>query len=145
MASSSSSSLVRPKPRSRKTATTTATDTNTNNDNQSSTTNTRSSSKDKNIPKQQQQQGLKTTKPKAIITHSNTDSHCLPEKHNRVQHWLYLARLYNGFYMLTAREQFFCHIAGWMVAVMAGLYFYVFVRGFMDGFHIITQAQQHNM
>jgi hypothetical protein len=56
-----------------------------------------------------------------------------------VQHWLYLARLYNGFYMLTAREQFFCHIAGWMVALMAGLYFYVFCRGFMDGF------QQHLM
>jgi hypothetical protein len=41
--------------------------------------------------------------------------------------------------MLTAREQLVCHIAGWMVAVMAGLYFYVFVRGFMDG------LQQHLM
>jgi hypothetical protein len=120
MASSSSSSLVRPKPRSKKSTTTAATNTNS-----SSTNATTTASKDKHIQK------LK------LITHSNTDAHCLPEKHNRVQHWLYLARLYNGFYMLTAREQFFCHIAGWMVAVMAGLYFYVFVSGFMDGF------QQH--
>jgi hypothetical protein len=64
--------------------------------------------------------------------------HCLPAKQiHRWQHWLYLARLYNGFYMLTAREQLVCHVAGWMGAILAGIYCYVFVRGFADGF------QQH--
>jgi hypothetical protein len=129
MASSSSSSLVRPKPRSKNTTSTSAAaNTNSSRSKTSANTSTASSSKDS--------ANIQQPKP---VTHSNTDAHCLPDKHNRVQHWLYLARLYNGFYMLTAREQFFCHIAGWMVAVMAGLYLYVFVRGFMDGF------QQHLM
>ena len=126
MASSSSSSLVRPKARS-KTTTAAAT---ANNKGSSSSASAIANSSSKDIA------NIQKLKP---VTHSNTDAHCLPVKHNRLQHWLYLARLYNGFYMLTAREQFFCHIAGWMVAIMAGLYFYVFVRGFMDGF------QQHLM
>lgn len=68
------------------------------------------------------------------MTNTNTDSHCLPKEHWRFQHWLYLARLYNGFYMLNAKEQTICHVTGWIVAVLAVLYAYVFLRGFMDGF-----------
>jgi hypothetical protein len=79
----------------------------------------------------------KKTDTHSKLTHINTDSHCLPEKHNIVQRWFYLGRLYNGFYMLNAREQFYCHIAGWLAALLAGLYMYVFARGFMDG------LQQH--
>jgi hypothetical protein len=131
MASSSSSSLVRPKPRRKKTATTTATaNTNSSSSTIKTTNGSTSSNKDKSATKI-----IQKLKP---VTHSNTDVHCLPAKQiHRWQHWLYLARLYNGFYMLTAREQLVCHVAGWMGAILAGIYCYVFVRGFADGF------QQH--